>query len=204
MGGGQIFGQLADVMSKVLESQARAKMVAWGVGLPLQGTNDNLVKGIAGYFSLFGTRNYEWKDELNFVPCASCLARCFDQVPLPTNDLVFYVHRRKGTRLEVPDGAPVMSNAWCTPQHVIDFIASGDTVVTSSYHGVYWAQLLGRKVICLPYNAKFKTFQHPPTVADASNWQEHVSKARRTHPLLEEYRALNLSFAMKVAEVYVG
>ena len=91
-----------------------------------------------------------------------------------------------------------MNNSSCPPKQAIDFIASGETVVTSSYHGVYWAQLMGRKVICIPFNDKFTTFQHAPTIAESDNWPSHVRRAMGTQPLLDEYRALNISFAQKV------
>lgn len=90
------------------------------------------------------------------------------------------------------------------PREVIDFIASGETIVTSSYHGVYWAQLLGRRVICLPYNDKFETFQHRPTMAEAGDWRSGLAGVSETPPLLEEYRALNHAFAQQALEIWNG
>jgi polysaccharide pyruvyl transferase WcaK-like protein len=90
-------------------------------------------------------------------------------------------------------------------REVIDFIASGQTVVTSSYHGVYWAQLLGRRVICLPYNNKFETFQHRPAMGEAGNWRSSLALENQTPPsLLEEYRALNHAFARQALELWNG
>ncbi|MGB0843298.1 MAG: hypothetical protein ACPGVN_00975 [Alphaproteobacteria bacterium] len=95
-----------------------------------------------------------------------------------------------------------MNNGGSSAQAAIDFIGSGKTVVTSSYHGVYWAQLLGRKVVCLPYNNKFETFQHQPTFADETNWEAALSTAIQTDPLLEEYRSLNKAFATQVEKLF--
>ena len=37
----------------------------------------------------------------------------------------------------------------------IEFIGSGDVVVTNSYHGAYWATLLGKVVVAFPWASKF-------------------------------------------------
>jgi len=38
---------------------------------------------------------------------------------------------------------------------VIAYIASGATVVTSSYHSMYWGFLLGRNFVSVPFGSKF-------------------------------------------------
>ena len=44
------------------------------------------------------------------------------------------------------------------------FLASGETVITSTYHGAYWGLMLGRKVIVVPWATKFLGFRHPVTL----------------------------------------
>lgn len=200
VGGGGIFSQLAMTRHSIFELNPMARVIAWGVGLPPKGTLDQAVSEVAMTFSAFGTRNYDRQDEIPFVPCASCLSPLFDQVGPPQNDLVVFLHRRKPGPLAIPSGIPTLSNAMRPPKEVIDFIASGDTVVTSSYHGVYWAQLLGRRVICVPYNNKFKTFQHTPTIAEPDAWLGALGAGKRTDPLLQEYRDINHAFAKKTLE----
>lgn len=204
IGGGQLFSQLSLILGSIYETNPQAKVVAWGVGLPPAGVRDKLVSEVVQEFALFGTRNYDRREQLHFVPCASCLSPQFDHVEPPQHEVVFYLHRRKGKPVDTPDDAPVLTNAMRSPQEVVDFIASGETVVTSSYHGVYWAQLLGRRVICLPYNDKFETFQHRPTMADPDDWRAGLPVAGQTPPLLEEYRALNHAFAQQVLDIWNG
>mgnify|MGYP003376033004 CR=1 FL=1 len=204
IGGGQLFTQLSLVLSSIHELNPAARVIAWGVGLPPVGTRDKLVREVTQDFALFGTRNYDRRAQLPFVPCASCLSPLFDQVAPPQHEVVFYLHRRKGEPVDTPQNAPILTNAMRPPREVIDFVASGETVVTSSYHGVYWAQLLGRRVICLPYNHKFETFQHRPTMTEAENWRSCLATAGRTAPLLEEYRALNHAFAQQALEIWNG
>lgn len=202
LGGGQIFGQLLDVLSSVKDYNPRAKSVAWGVGLPPKGKQDKAVRSVAKFFDLFGTRNYDWREHLDFVPCASCLMPAFDNPESPKHEVVFFLHQNKGDPVDVPDGAPVRLNTAAPGHEIVEFIASGETVVTSSYHGVYWAQLLGRRVICIPYNDKFTVLQHNPTVASASEWRRAISAATRAPEMLEEYRLINRQFAKRVQEVF--
>lgn len=203
VGGGQLFSQLPLLVESIKELNAEAKIVGWGVGLPPNGVRDGLVRDVTRQFDLFGTRNYDRRHQLPFVPCASCLSPLFDNISPPQHDLVFYLHRRKGEKVLVPPNLPVMTNAERTPKETIDFIASGATIVTSSYHGVYWAQLLGRRVICIPYNNKFETFQYRPAMAEIDTWRSKLSSAFFP-PLLEEYRALNQAFAKQSLEVWGG
>jgi hypothetical protein len=202
IGGGQVFAQLDVLSAEYAHRKDPASLVAWGVGLPLHGVKDRNVHIVAQRFRAFSTRNYDWKDELHFVPCASCLSPSFDTPKTPTHDLVIYGHRKKPGAMDVPKGVPVMTNSVDDPLLAINFIASGDTVVTSSYHGVYWAQLLGRRVVCIPYNSKFQTFQNSPSFASSSNWRHSVGSAKRFPPMLEEYRSINRSFARSVEQIW--
>ncbi len=202
IGGGQIFSQMSEALASIYDHNPRAKAVAWGVGLPPLGRRNQLVTELAECFAAFGTRNYDRREQFSFVPCASCLSPLFDRVGPATHDVVAYVHRKKRGPEELPPDIPIMTNSMRPLREVIEFIASGDTVVTSSYHGVYWAQLLGRKVICLPYNDKFETFQHSPTMAEPGSWLRAMGSALRTEPMLEEYRALNQAFAVRAMDIW--
>jgi hypothetical protein len=204
VGGGQIFSQLQSIANHVSRNTDPTKLVGWGVGLPLRGTNDSSVGKVAKAFSAFSTRNYDWRGALDFVPCASCLSSAFEKRTDPQYEIIVFRHRRKPGPVNVPPSIPSMSNSMNDPQAVIDFIASGETVVTSSYHGVYWAQLLGRKVLCIPYNHKFFTFENLPTFAEPETWLAQLKYVKRIRPLLEEYRILNQDFAQKVEKIWHG
>lgn len=200
-GGGQVFGQV-DKASAAVADELPGVLIAWGIGVPLRDSKeDALVREVAQRFALFGTRNYEWHDILRFVPCASCMSPAFDQAPDPQHKVVVFSHQNKTPNLNPPDDVPFLTNKNQSFQSVINFLASGETVVTSSYHGVYWAQLLGRKVICLPYNYKFSTFEHAPVMATVDTWHDHLNEAVEVSGLLEKYRELNRDFARDVEDV---
>jgi hypothetical protein len=199
-GGGQIFAQLAAAVQLREVLPPRAKLVAWAVGLPPPGMNDDLVYETARHFAAFSTRNYAWRERHRFVPCASCMSSTFDHSSPPQHEVVVFRHRRKPGPQNIPPSVPVLSNA-IQSDGAVEFIASGEIVVTSSFHGVYWAQLLGRRVICIPYNDKFTAFQYTPTIATPESWMGKLKDATRCPPILEEYRSINQAYANLVREI---
>lgn len=202
VGGGQVFGELEPLLAKIRSNNSSASIVGWGIGLPPHSGYNSRVLDITRQFAAFGTRNFDWRNELNFVPCASCLSPIFDTVEAPTHEVVVYLHRKKPPPENIPAEVPILTNVMQSPSAAINFIASGETVVTSSYHGVYWAQLLGRHVVCIPYNDKFMSLQHPPTMSTPQQWLSAVQTAKRSEPLLQEYREINTAFAQKVMEIW--
>lgn len=190
-GGGSIFDQLRGVEKKGL-------LISWGVGIPPKGKRDQDVSDVVDRFDMFSTRNYDWRDEIRFVPCVSCMSSYFDDAPDPLHDFVVFAHRKKTPELEAPVGVPFMTNRNRSMSEAIDFISSGEVVVTSSYHGVYWAQLLGRKVLCIPFNNKFYTMEDSPYFSTIETWTRDLGKAKRHVSKLGEYRELNIDFSKDV------
>ena len=145
-------------------------------------------------FHLVGVR--DWDTDYRWVPCASCMHSAFDKEYEIKNEIVWFEHKKKmydGKFLDtIP--APRMLNTGQNMDQIIEFLASGETVVTNSYHGVYWATLLGRKVVCLPWGSKFNMFRHPPVMASEKNWQDKIDKAVSYPNSLDECRTANKEF----------
>ena len=87
-----------------------------------------------------------------------------------------------------------MLNTGQNIEQIIEFLGSAETVVTNSYHGVYWATLLKRKVICVPWGSKFNMFKHPPVMANERNWFEKIGQSDIYEDALTECRQANMSF----------
>lgn len=122
----------------------------------------------------------------------------FPAPPPPEHDVVVFRHALKSEGLALPAGVPVMDNHAGTMEQAIAFPASGETVVTNSYHGTYWAMCLGRRVICVPFNRKFTHFRMMPVVAKAGAWPAQLARAERRDEMLEEARERNRAFLDKV------
>jgi hypothetical protein len=99
-------------------------------------------------------------DGFDVVPCASCMHPVFDEPVNPTRKTVCYSAAR---RVDVSDGeSPHMTNEDGTIEDAVRFLASAEEVVTSSYHGAYWAGLLGLKVRIAPWGSKFDYLPRMP------------------------------------------
>ena len=84
---------------------------------------------------------------------------------------------------------------------VLNFIASGEVVVTNSYHGLYWSTLLGKKVICLESKGKFSQFKWQPTYANPNECMEilkNIDDLPYYPCALTESREFNMKFYSKV------
>ncbi len=145
-------------------------------------------------FHLVGVR--DWDTDYRWVPCASCMHPAFDKEYEIKNEFVWFEHKKRLIDSRSFDvlPAPRMLNTGQNLEQVIEFLGSAETVVTNSYHGVYWATLLNRKVVCVPWGSKFNMFKHPPTMANDKNWFELLNHAVNYPKALEECRNANNEF----------
>ena len=114
----------------------------------------------------------------------------FDKEYPITMDIVHY----KNTQWPVIDG----HNNRCTMEEALRFLGSGEIVVTDSYHGAYWATLLGRKVLTTRSDKlKMRQFMHPPATG--------FTQPLHTYPdALAECREANIAFDAKVRKLIYG
>lgn len=165
--------------------------IVWGAGF-----TDRDAKAFVPYelgrHDLIGVRDigtpYEW------VPCASCMSPLFDQQYKITREYTIFENT-----LHAPLRRADLGNCDLDMRSVIYELGSAETVVTSSYHGAYWATLLGRKVLAVPLGSKFHAMKHPPVFTDSERWWE--AKGRSWPEALQECRAANVKFADRVRQL---
>lgn len=141
-------------------------------------------------------------DGLRWVPCVSCMSPLLDKYRQvkPVHNVVVHEHPLF-MNIRV-DRWPKMSNQYSSLEATLEFLASGRTVLTSSYHGAYWATLLGRKVVCVPWSTKFFGFRHKPEYSyDLSDLSLSIRNACEYPDALRECRDANLSFADEIERV---
>ncbi len=87
---------------------------------------------------------------------------------------------------------------------VIAFLGSAEVVLTSAYHGVLWATMLGKKVVVTrPFSTKFEHFRYPPVVlGQDETWQEAAARASIYTEALGVSRQLTEDFAEEVRELF--
>lgn len=155
-----VYGGGSIIASADFHAWPGALTVAWGVGhhereRPWEQAVRSAHKKASALCDLYFPRD-DAGPQFERVPCASCLHSVFDEdhLPPPSHEVVRYSAARR-VEVSEPAGAPHMSNEDGRMEDSVRFLASGQTVVTSSYHGAYWARLLGRDVRVLSWGSKF-------------------------------------------------
>lgn len=184
-GGGLLFKSFRSCYERLqtLRNSMAGTWIAWGIGQQIydgaktapQDTvvdSMNKVKQSFDYqqylssFDLVGIRDfamgYDW------LPCASCMHPEFDRERQIQHEFVVFSHRK--FQLKVGN-LPRMTNETQSFAEVLDFLGSGETILTSSYHGAYWGMLLGRKVLAFPFSTKFLTLRHQPCIYPVEQWR---------------------------------
>jgi len=165
--------------------------VAWGVGVtsaklgPMP-RGSHLKR--ARPWTLYGHRDVGLLGR--YLPCASCMHPAFDERYPIEHEAVYYGHGLLAPLTWAKGIGPHLTNQAADMAEVVAFLGSGEVVVTSSYHGAYWARLLGRKVALLPRGAKF--WHLPPPPPREKPW---------IPGLLEFHRKLNREFFAEVVDL---
>lgn len=205
-GGGLIAKTFHGAMTDLAAARPQLRsLTAWGVGESEHVARDGqFVPPYAGdyplyldAFDLVGVRDFGTRQR--WVPCASCLHPLFDHTWPILGTIGIYQHKR----IAIPiDGLPRRSNTGQDLERAIRFLGSYEVIITNSYHGAYWATLLGRRVIAIPNMSKMYRMAHPPVICRAERWQRYVD-ATRTYPdALAECRAANECFYADVRALH--
>lgn len=171
-GGGLLFSRFENSISELVSFKGDKKLIAWGVGQQVYG--DFSINSIKSFnylkylddFNLVGIRDFDFG--YNWVPCSSCMNQSFDKKREIRHEFVVFSHKKFQLKI---DSFPQMTNDVAEDiDQVLDFLASGETILTSSYHGAYWGILLGRKVLAFPFSSKFYTLKHKPEIYPVQKW----------------------------------
>ena len=170
-GGGLLFRRFLKHI-KAINGTPSGKHILWGAGQQSYGTDAKTLPTFDYHpyianSDLIGIRddrtNHTW------VPCVSCMHSAFDKPRTAKHEFVVFSHKK--FQLDFPR-LPRMTNETTNLEEVLDFLGSGDTILTSSFHGAYWGTLLGRKVLAFPFSSKFFTLRHQPTLYPAQRWSQ--------------------------------
>ena len=180
--------------------------ILWGAGVDVEVDKSKLLTSqeldlYGDYFDFIdevGTRVYSSPQKFRYVPCPSCMNNLFFKYRdiKPKNLIGVYNHKRvalftKKDKYEYP----TMDNSGFNLDEKLNFISNCEYIITNTYHGVYWATLLERKVIVLPFKSGLFSFKYPPVYSFDGNINDDLmDKARVYRGILEEDRKLNFEF----------
>ncbi len=206
VGGG---GLLAKTFHPFLRALAERRpklrsLAAWGLGEsenvdrsggsapPYAGPDPDYLSA----FDLIGVRDYGTPHV--WAPCASCMHPSLDRPYEITRELCIYEHKR----IRIPiEGLPRRSNDGNDIDATLAWLGSTQVVITNSYHGAYWATLLGRRVVAIANMSKLYRLKHPPVICRAGDWKRYVDLAAPYPDALAECRAATAAFHDRVTRL---
>ena len=160
---------------------------------------------------LVGVRDYDHPSGLPYLPCVSCMHPAFIEASArPRN-----IRRKVGTIKSALESSFAVSDVQSFVDNsqplekIINYILESEIILVSSYHGAFWSQLLGSKVV-LPESRlcvdKYKYFKHKPAfyAGNVYNETEILSLLENSSPpagFLDECRENSNSFFSKVADL---
>jgi exopolysaccharide biosynthesis predicted pyruvyltransferase EpsI len=208
-GGGLLNRSSFEKQMKLFETlgQKGKKTVLWGVGHNEK--NKSTYGKVTNYnidtsrFGLVGVRDYNMKEL--WVPCVSCMHPILDTKSSVENEVGLIFHRKSTMNRNVQNQLkdfPSISNS-SSFEAIIDFISKTDTIVTDSYHAMYWGILMEKKVVAIPISSKFYNFKYNPIFSSFQNFEKDIKKTQRYTGVLEECRQINSDFSEKVFD-YLG
>ena len=228
-GGGLGNGSFLPHLKRLNRDDRSYKLIAWGVGADDQVDRQGLIRRpknldpLLDYFSDFdeiGTRifspaGYGERKNYHWVPCASCMSPMFRELAnmKPTKRVGFFSHKRvplsaRGHKASKLDYISLLfqknhfDNRGANLEKKLVALAQCEFVITNSYHGVYWATLLGRKVICQPFKDGLYSFKHAPVYLLEDKLETAMERARNYPDALEECRLANVTYYRFLTEKY--
>lgn len=199
-GGGLLYPEFVPKLKNIIKKSK--KCVIWGLGSNTHNTTNLNYINEFNDCTLIGTRDIN--TPFNWVPCVSCKSDLFDNIDTNIiNDIVVYKHTYEG--IKGADKFKLMLNDQKELSTVIKFLSSANVVITNTYHGMYWATLLKKKVLCYkPFSSRFYHTKYSPIFIDNLELEtinKAIDNATVYDNALSECRIANDNFYKKVLEL---
>lgn len=201
-GGGLITTQnnyLTNIIKNILKGN---KVIFWGIG---SNTADE------PYFEIFkhpnvilvGTRDITHNLDFSYVPCVSCKNKLFDSSTNTSEGVGILEH--VDYQIKIDEFPKIQNNEHI--DKIVEFIKSKSVIISSTFHGVYWSQLLKKRVLYYvddgDLNSKFFFLKHRVEVCDNFNYQIKLKNMSYVENFLDESRYLNDLFYEEVKSTII-
>jgi len=205
IGGGGMLNQDGNRLNKTLKFLIKNNLVIlWGMGSNSLGEyswnimdHPNIVlKGIRDYVKEI--------DEAYYLPCVSCKHELFKRITdnEPKEDLGLLEHSYY--RINLPEIPSIVHDK--SISEFLDFISKHKRLVSSTYHGIYWSQLLKKEVAYYSgshlINSKITNLKYPIHVVTNKNLKNWNSDSSKYDTYLDECIELNDKFYERVLELF--
>lgn len=201
-GGGGLFYQNGKCSwERLMERHAArssAPTVVWGAGI-----NRHSEARSGGYpafvssMSLVGVRDFGLGHR--WVPCPSCMHPAFDKEYKVDKQIGVFEH----VEVKLDTELPKFRNS-SSIEEALAFLGSCESVITNTYHGAYWATLLGKKVVVVPVerSSRFYFFKHAPKISE--EYTTDFSGANAYEESLTECRDANVRFYSDCMDLFMN
>lgn len=145
-------------------------------------------------FKILTVRDYLNPNGLPFLPCVSCMLPDLQEVFVPSRKVGVLEHKDNN----IPDFDYPRINNKATMREIFSFIGSSEVIITNTYHGCYWATLMGKKVVLYnKFSTKFNYLRYSP-VQYSGDIEYDIDRANRYFNALSETRYETIFFANKL------
>jgi len=177
------------------------KVIFWGVG---SNTFEKPSYDILYHPNviLSGIRDIVYDLNIEYLPCVSCKHSLFDKDYDVKNSIGVIEHPRHPIEL---DGVEKINNQ-SDIETIINFLATKTKVISSTFHGVYWSQLLNKEVAYFQTtdttNSKIINMKNRIPICNKLNYLEKIENMSSTKGMLNESRKLNDNFYNRVIKIF--
>jgi len=201
IGGGGLLTTQDNFIQKTTEHLIENnKVILWGMGSNTQLEpsfeilkHENIL--------LHGIRDISYNLNYPYLPCPSCKNILFDKKYEESDEIGIIEHPR--LPVDIPNIDKITNKS--SIDEILKFIGSKKIIISSTYHGVYWSQLMNKRVVYYSegnnVNSKIINLKHRVNICNKSNYIEIIKNVSYCENLLEESRKLNDEFYKKVISI---
>jgi len=205
VGGGGLIHKKFSKHIQMLTQKNPATTTLWAIGHNFSTRHVQKEKGDVYYpkwiedCNLVGIRDWIEDYEKYYLPCVTCMHPAFEKQYSERHEVVYFTHAFK-SKFTNPDNHPYIKNNIINFEKIISFLGSARNIVTDSYHGAYWAQLLGKNVQVLSWSVKFDHMKYQPHFIQSIN--EPFKKTNNSvDGFLDECKDYNVKFYQKFLDL---
>jgi len=201
IGGGGLIITKTNYLNQILESIVENnKVIFWGVGSNTSCTPYYEILSHPNVL-LAGVRDIEIGLKHRYLPCVSCKHILFDKERNESGGVGLIEHPEYPINI---GELPKINNS-NTIDEILDFIYDKSILISSTFHGAYWSQLMNKKVLHFDeineLNSKFINLKHRIPTCSSKNYKEKIYNLSKVSGLLEESRYLNDCFYKDVLSI---
>ncbi len=196
LGGGGLFEVREDFQQTInLILNRTYKVISWSCGHNHH--NERVINSKIDYskFFMLTVRDFGMQNQ-EYLPCVSCMNRELEKEAQAVRKFGIIEH------LDYPINAweiDKISNSFSI-YSITKFISESECIITNSYHCLYWASLMKKKVLLYePFSSKFSNFEFKPVLIDRNtDLNKAFDDAVIYEKSLQKCREMNENFKTKL------